>query len=133
MIKRDIRLSGEDRRVLFNVKNTIGIEHFYTTCRWAFCLSLESDIDIKRLDGSSDGSVEISWDRFGGDNSNLYYLLLLDEAKRLNLKEDEDVLYDLLISHIRRGLNYLKGNKELKTLEGLSSRAFRKRQLELIK
>ena len=92
MIKRDIRLSGEDRRVLFNVKNTIGIEHFYTTCRWAFCLSLDSDIDIKRLDGSSDGAVEISWDRFGGENANLYYLLLLDEAKRLNLKEDDKII-----------------------------------------
>ena len=60
MIRKDIRLSGEDRRILFNIKNTIGIEHFYTTCRWAFCLSLDSDIDLKRLDGTSDGAVEIS-------------------------------------------------------------------------
>ena len=80
MIKRDIRLSGEDRRVLFNVKNTIGIEHFYTTCRWAFCLSLDSDIDIKRFDGSSDGAVEISWDRFA--------IEVLQGEKKAKVKEN---------------------------------------------
>ena len=133
MFHRDIRLSSDDRRMIFNVKNTTGIEHFYTICRWAFCLSVDSENKIKKLDGTADGAVEFSWDRFGGEETEIYYLLLKDEAQRLEIKADEDSLYELLISHIRRGLGYLTGNKELKTLEGLSSRAFRLKQLELIK
>tara|TARA_B110000196_G_scaffold206975_1_gene177383 strand:+ start:675 stop:1079 length:405 start_codon:yes stop_codon:yes gene_type:complete len=133
MISRDIRLSSEDRRMLFNVKNTIGIEHFYTSCRWAFCLSLDSENAIKKLDSTSDSAVEISWERFGGKDAEVYFLLLKDEARRLDLEDNEDNLYDLLISHIRRGLGYLTGNKELKSLEALTSRAFKQRQLELIK
>ena len=132
MFHRDIRLGSDDRRMIFNVKNTTGIEHFYTICRWAFCLSVDSENQIKKLDGTADGAVEFSWDRFGGEETEIYYLLLKDEAQRLEIKADEDSLYELLISHIRRGLGYLTGNKELKTLEGLSSRAFRHKQLELI-
>ena len=133
MFHRDIRLGSDDRRMIFNVKNTTGIEHFYTICRWAFCLSVDSENKIKKLDGTADGAVEFSWDRFGGEETEIYYLILKDEAQRLEIKADEDSLYELLISHIRRGLGYLTGNKELKTLEGLSSRAFRLKQLELIK
>ena len=133
MFHRDIRLGSDDRRMIFNVKNTTGIEHFYTICRWAFCLSVDSENKIKKLDGTADGAVEFSWDRFGGEETEIYYLILKDEAQRLEIKADEDSLYELLISHIRRGLGYLTGNKELKTLEGLSSRAFRHKQLELIK
>ena len=132
MFHRDIRLSSDDRRMIFNVKNTTGIEHFYTICRWAFCLSVDSENKIKKLDATADGAVEFSWDRFGGEEAEIYYLILKDEAQRLEIKADEDSLYELLISHIRRGLGYLTGNKELKTLEGLSSRAFRHKQLELI-
>ena len=133
MFHREIRLGSDDRRMIFNVKNTTGIEHFYIICRWAFCLSVDSENKIKKLDGTADGAVEFSWDRFGGEETEIYYLLLKDEAQRLEIKADEDSLYELLISHIRRGLSYLTGNKELKTLEGLSSRAFRHKQLELIK
>ena len=133
MFHREIRLGSDDRRMIFNVKNTTGIEHFYIICRWAFCLSVDSENKIKKLDGTADGAVEFSWDRFGGEETEIYYLLLKDEAQRLEIKADEDSLYELLISHIRRGLGYLTGNKELKTLEGLSSRAFRHKQLELIK
>ena len=132
MFHRDIRLGSDDRRMIFNVKNTTGIEHFYTICRWAFCLSVDSENKIKKLDATADGAVEFSWDRFGGEEAEIYYLILKDEAQRLEIKADEDSLYELLISHIRRGLGYLTGNKELKTLEGLSSRAFRHKQLELI-
>ena len=63
-----------------------------------------------------------------GNDSNYYLFDTICGATQ----DRQNALYDLLISHIRRGLNYLKGNKELKTLDGLSSRAFRKRQLELI-
>ena len=133
MFHREIRLGSDDRRMIFNVKNTTGIEHFYTICRWAFCLSVDSENKIKKLDATADGAVEFSWDRFGGEEAEIYYLILKDEARRLEIKTDDDSLYELLISHIRRGLGYLTGNKELKTLEGLSSRAFRLKQLELIK
>ena len=133
MFHRDIRLGSDDRRMIFNVKNTTGIEHFYTICRWAFCLSVDSENKIKKLDATADGAVEFSWDRFGGEEAEIYYLILKDEALRLEIKTDDNSLYELLISHIRRGLGYLTGNKELKTLEGLSSRAFRHKQLELIK
>jgi len=133
MFHREIRLGSDDRRMIFNVKNTTGIEHFYTICRWAFCLSVDSENKIKKLDATADGAVEFSWDRFGGEEAEIYYLILKDEAQRLEIKTDEDSLYELLISHIRRGLGYLTGNKELKTLEGLSTRAFRHKQLELIK
>ena len=133
MFHREIRLGSDDRRMIFNVKNTTGIEHFYTICRWAFCLSVDSENKIKKLDATADGAVEFSWDRFGGEEAEIYYLILKDEAHRLEIKIDDDSLYELLISHIRRGLGYLTGNKELKTLEGLSSRAFRLKQLELIK
>ena len=133
MFHREIRLGSDDRRMIFNVKNTTGIEHFYTICRCAFCLSVDSQNTIKKLDATADGAVEFSWDRFGGEEAEIYYLILKDEAQRLEIKTDDDSLYELLISHIRRGLGYLTGNKELKTLEGLSSRAFRLKQLELIK
>lgn len=133
MFHREIRLGSDDRRMIFNVKNTTGIEHFYTICRWAFCLSVDSENKIKKLDATADGAVEFSWDRFGGEEAEIYYLILKDEAQRLEIKTDDDSLYELLISHIRRGLGYLTGNKELKTLEGLSTRAFRHKQLELIK
>ena len=133
MFYKDIRLSSDDRRMIFNIKNTTGIEHFYVICRWAFCLSLDSDNRLKKLNATADGAVEFSWDRFGGEEAEIYYLILKDEAQRLEMKVDDDSLYELLISHIRRGLGYLTGNKELKTLEGLSSRAFRLKQLELIK
>ena len=133
MFHREIRLGSDDRRMIFNVKNTTGIEHFYIICRWAFCLSVDSENKIKKLDASADGAVEFSWDRFGGEEAEIYYLILKDEADRLEIKTDDDSLYELLISHIRRGLGYMTGNKELKKLEGLSSRAFRHKQLELIK
>ena len=135
MLTREIRLGSEDRRKIFNVKNTTGIEHFYVICRWAFCLSLSSETKLKKINSSissSDGTVEFTWDRFGGEESEIYHLLLLDEVKRLNLKEDDEALYDILISHIRRGLGYLTGNKELKSLEGLSTKVFKDKQLELI-
>ena len=103
MFHREIRLGSDDRRMIFNVKNTTGIEHFYIICRWAFCLSVDSENKIKKLDGTADGAVEFSWDRFGGEEAEIYYLILKDEAQRLEIKTDENSLYELLISHIRHG------------------------------
>jgi len=118
-----IRLSQQSRDQLIRLKRLTGLEQWNTLCRWGFCLSLAEQANPPKTKIPSDSSVEMTWKTFAGEQSNLYYALLLDRVIREGEKPTKENLLHCLRAHITRGIVYLTARKELKSISKLVEEA----------
>ena len=119
MVVEHIRLSQKAKDQLIKLKRNTGIEHWNVLCRWAFCLSL-SEATVPRVARiPSDSNVEMSWKVFGGRYAELYVALLKQRCVGDGLGSSPDVLAQQFRLHLHRGIAYLAGNRELRSIENL--------------
>ena len=114
-----IRLSQQAKDQLIKLKRVTGIEHWNVLCRWAFCLSLAEQAVPPPTKIPSDSNVEMSWKVFGGRHADLYLALLKERCVQDGLGTDPEALAQQFRLHLHRGISYLFGNKQLRTIDDL--------------
>jgi len=114
-----IRLSQAAKDQLIKLKRHTRIEHWNVLCRWGFCLSLAEESVPPDAKIPADSNVEMSWKVFGGPNHELYMGLLKERCLRDELSTDPDTLSRQFRLHLHRGIAYLAGNKNMRSISDL--------------
>ena len=117
-----IRLSEQAKDQLARVKRNTRIKNWNVLCRWALCMSLAEEAPPNQMKISADSSVEMSWNVFGGADSNVYLALLKQRCHEDGLGTDPTTVEEQFRLHLHRGIGYLFGDPELKSLSGLVKR-----------
>ncbi len=119
MAVEHIRLSQQAKDQLVKLKRVTGIEHWNVLCRWALCVSLAEPSVPPAAKILADSNVEMSWKVFGGRYAELYMALLKERCVRDGLGTDPEILAQQFRLHLHRGISYLAGNKDLRTVHDL--------------
>ena len=88
MIKH-FRLSGQARDQLIRLKSKTGITQWNVLCRWALAVSLSEPTSPTPVEIPADSNVEMTWQVFGGEHSELYWALLKARCAKDGVKLDE--------------------------------------------
>ena len=118
-----VRVSEAGRDRLITLKRYTGIKNWNTLCRWAFCVSLSEPTIPPDQPLGEDSSVEMTWRVFGGSHADLYWALLKQRCIDDGLGDDEDTLHKQFKLHLHRGIGYLIGNRELRSIDVLVGQA----------
>ena len=117
-----IRLSERAKDQLTRVKRNTRIKNWNVLCRWALCLSLAEETVPAPSKIAVDSSVEMTWKVFGGADSDVYLALMKQRCHEDGLSTDPETVEEQFRLHLHRGIGYLFGDSELKTLTGLVQR-----------
>lgn len=118
-----IRLSQAARDQLITLKRRTGISQWNTLCRWAFCRSLNEPAAPPDAKHPADSTVEMTWRTFAGPHGDLYWALLRQRCHHDDLPLDDDTLNHQFRLHLHRGIGYLAGDRQLRTIADLLSLA----------
>lgn len=117
-----VRVSSQAREQLIQLKRRTGIQNWNALCRWALCLSLaEPSIPPSSAFSPAHG-VEMTWRTFAGEYEDLYWALIRQRCHRDGLSTDEATVATQFRLHLHRGLGYLFGDKELRSISDLIDR-----------
>ena len=114
-----IKLSQKAKDQLIKLKRVTGIEHWNILCRWALCVSLAEKSVPPQYRIPADSNVEISWKIFGGRYADLYMALMKERCVRDGLGADHETVAQQFRLHLHRGISYLAGNKDLRSIDDL--------------
>ena len=116
-----IKLSQKAKDQLIKLKRVTGIEHWNILCRWALCLSLAEKSIPPKSKIPADSNVEMSWKIFGGRYADLYMALMKERCVSDGLGADPETVAQQFRLHLHRGISYLAGNKDLRSIDDLIS------------
>lgn len=114
-----IRLSQTAKDQLTKLKRQTKIEHWNILCRWAFCRSLAESTIPSPVPIPADSNVEMTWRVFGGEMSDILLLALKQRCFQDGLGTDSETLATQFRLHLHRGIGYLAGDSNLKTIDEL--------------
>lgn len=114
-----IRLSQTARDQLVKLKRVTKIEQWNILCRWAFCFSLAEPSIPPSIVIPADSNLELTWRVFGGELSDILILALKQRCYNDGLGIDSETLATQFRLHLHRGIAYLAGDVNLKTIEHL--------------
>ncbi|MDD9973137.1 MAG: DNA sulfur modification protein DndE [Candidatus Poribacteria bacterium] len=114
-----IKLSQKAKDQLIKLKRVTGIDHWNVLCRWALCLSLSENSIPPKSKIPADSNVEMSWKVFGGHYADLYMALMKERCVRDGLGADPETVAQQFRLHLHRGISYLAGNKDLRSIDDL--------------
>lgn len=118
-----IKLSQKERVNLIRLKRVTGIKNWNTLCRWAFCLSLVNHDKPRKGKIDSDSSLEMTWKVFGGKHHKIYTALLIQRCRQDGIELTNENLMEQFRYHLKRGINYLMMDKEMKSIDRLLVKA----------
>ena len=107
MAVETIRLVESDRDILLRLKRTTRIRNWNILCRWAFCISLADESQTSVDPQGQDSGVEMSWRVFGGQQSDIYWALLIQRMINDGLPTDDESLNRYCYRHLHRGIGSL--------------------------
>ena len=113
----NVRISQQAKDQLSKLKRHTGIEHWNVLCRWAFCLSLSEASAPTNKTIHVDSNVEMTWKVFGGRYQEVYLALLKERCLDDGLKTNQETLNHQFRLHLHRGISYLAGARNLKSIE----------------
>lgn len=119
-----IKLSQKERENLIRLKRVTGIKNWNTLCRWAFCISLAIPDKPRKSKIVSDSSLEMTWKVFGGRHHEIYSALLIQRCKKDGIDLTDENLMEQFRHHLKRGIDTLTMDRELKSIDALLSKAF---------
>ena len=102
-----VRLTISERNLLSRLKSSTGIDNWNIFARWAFCYSLNANLDLNLQEEDGEYGVEMSWVVFCGKNYKIYQDLLLQECFRLGLNPNKSNLNKVLRAHLRNGIKQI--------------------------
>jgi DNA sulfur modification protein DndE len=114
-----IRLSQPARDQLVRLKRTTGIKNWNVLCRWALAMSLREPSPPLVREIVTDSNVEMSWRTFAGSYGDIYLALLRQRCAADGEALTDESLSRTLTIHLHRGIGYLAGNKEVRTIREL--------------
>ncbi len=101
------------------LKRRTGIKNWNVLCRWALCASLaEPSMPADQPIGTL-SNVEMSWATFGGQSADLYTAIIQARCDTDGIPQTPDNLAKQFRLHLHRGITYLVGTEDTKTLSGL--------------
>lgn len=114
-----VRVDERAKTQLMTLKRRTGIKNWNVLCRWALCASLAepsmpADQEIGTL-----SNVEMSWSTFGGHAADVYAAIIRARCESDGLPQTTDALAKQFRLHLHRGITYLVGTEDTKTLSGL--------------
>jgi DNA sulfur modification protein DndE len=113
------KLSQTAKEQLSKLKRYTKIEQWNILCRWAFCRSLAEASIPSPVPIPADSNVEISWKVFGGEIADLLLIALKQRCYNDGLETDSETLIQQFRLHLHRGIGYLAGDPNLKTINDL--------------
>ena len=117
-----IRLSARAKDQLTRVTRNTRIKHWNVLCRWALCMSLAEETKPNPSKIPADSSVEMTWKVFGGADADVYLALIKQRWHEDGLGTGSSTVEEQFRLHLHRGIGYLFGDPELKSLSGLVKR-----------
>lgn len=114
----NIRVSQRSREILINLKRKTGIANWNVICRWAFCDSLANQNRPVAASGSTESNIEMTWDTFAGDLSEVLLALFYKRAAQDGVKSDRHEKAAYFRSHLERGVSQLQNAKSIHDLLG---------------
>ena len=117
-----VRIDDHGREQLIWLKRHTRIETFNVLCRWALCASLAEPTKPPNRAFKGD-AVDIAWRVFGGAHHEIYLAMIKARCRRDGLPADEITVHEQFRLHVHRGLGYLAGDKELRSISALARKA----------
>jgi DNA sulfur modification protein DndE len=114
-----IRVSQKAKDQLLTLKRRTGITQWNVLCRWALMRSLAEPNAPTRQELKLDSNVEMSWRTFAGDQSEIISALLRFRVHSDGLGQTEEIVDEQFRLHLHRGIGYLVGDEQVKSIEGL--------------
>lgn len=111
-----IRVSQRSRDILVTMKRRTGIDQWNIVCRWAFCDSLANPTPPVSLAHSGESNVEMSWETFAGELSDVFLSVLAMRARIDGIADDKASKAHYFRSHLERGISQLQNAKDLPQL-----------------
>ena len=118
-----VRLSKAAKDQLVTLARRTKIEHRNVLCRWALCVSLAESAPPRDIDISAQDGLEIDWRTFTGGEDLLYATLVRERCLADELGLESEIVARQLRLHVHRGLSYLMGDRSMRGIESLISRA----------
>ncbi|MEU7049531.1 MULTISPECIES: DNA sulfur modification protein DndE [unclassified Streptomyces] len=118
-----IRLSQTAKDQLVWLKRHTGITHWNVLCRWALALSLRDASTPLVKDIVTDSNVEMSWKTFAGAYGDVYLALLKQRCLADGEEPTDEAVSRTLIIHIHRGVGFLHGRRDLRSISDFVSLA----------
>lgn len=116
MICKQFKLSQPEKDKLIRIKARTGIQNWNILCRWALCWSLNEPSIPGGVDPQSDSNVEMTWNTFAGEYSEVYEELIRVRCLNDGLGEDSETLLRYFRLHLNRGINHYSSRDVLKSI-----------------
>lgn len=104
---RRMVLSQKNKDSLSLIKRRTGIQKWNVLCRWAMCISLAESAPPRQEAVPSDSNLEMSWDTFAGDNSDVFFALLKERCVSDKIEPTDSEVARQCMLHINRGIAYM--------------------------
>lgn len=118
-----VRLSQTAKEQLIWLKRNTGLTQWNELCRWALALSLRDSSTPLVKEVPTDSNVEMSWKTFAGPYGDLYLALLKQRCIADGQEPTDEAVSKTLTVHLHRGVGYLAGRSDLRSIEQLVSTA----------
>lgn len=118
-----VRVSQTGKEQLIRLKRNTGLKQWNELCRWALCSSLAEPTAPSLAEIPTDSTIEMSWRVFGGAQADLYLALMRQRCEADDLPLDDETIEQQFRLHLHRGIGYLFGDQELRSISSLVSRA----------
>ena len=118
-----VRVDERAKTQLTTLKRRTGVKNWNVLCRWALCASLAEESPPAEQELGTMSNVEMSWSTFGGASADLYAALVLARCEADGVRQTRDAVANQFRLHLHRGITYLVGDEDTKSLGGLISLA----------
>jgi len=118
-----VRVDECGKTQLTTMKRRTGVPNWNVLCRWALCASLAEPSRPADQELGPMSNVEMSWSTFGGAQADLYTAIVLARCEADGLSLTAESVAKQFRLHLHRGLTYLVGTEDTRTLSGLVSLA----------
>ena len=120
-----VRVDERAKSQLATLKRRTGIKNWNVLCRWALCVSLAESSPPADQDVGPMSNVEMSWSTFGGHSADLYAAIIRARCEADGIEQTPDAIAKQFRLHLHRGITYLVGTEDTKSLSGMVSLALR--------
>jgi len=114
-----IKLSQAAKDQLIKLKRVTKIPTWNVLCRWALCRSLAEPSIPSPVPIPADSNLEMTWQVFGGPIADQLLIALKQRCHKDELDTDPETLATQLRLHLHRGIGYLAGDPNLRSIDDL--------------
>ncbi|MEM8637755.1 MAG: DNA sulfur modification protein DndE [Cyanobacteria bacterium P01_G01_bin.54] len=116
---KHIQLSQSAKDQLIKLKRITKIDQWNILCRWAICRSLAEAHTPSIIPIPADSNLELTWQVLGGEIADILLIALKQRCHEDGLPMTPETLAQQLRLHLHRGIGYLAGDPDLKTISDL--------------